>query len=71
MTDEIRKVTVTVEQVIAARVRVAGDEALERETPAWIVKLAKTPLPQGGSAGRGGPRRDPERRQEPVGGRRR
>jgi uncharacterized protein (DUF433 family) len=38
--NEDRTIKVTREQVLAARVRVAGDRALGRETPNWIHRLA-------------------------------
>lgn len=40
----MKRVVVTPTQVAAARVRVAGDKVLGRETPDWIVKLADTPV---------------------------
>lgn len=40
----MKRVVVTPTQVAAARVRVAGDKVLRRETPDWIVKLADTPV---------------------------
>jgi hypothetical protein len=46
------RVPVTVKQVLAAKVRVAGDKALKRSTPAWVVKLSQTPLPDDLSSGR-------------------
>jgi hypothetical protein len=42
---DLRRVEVTAEHVSAARLRVAADHALRRETPAWIIKLAKTAIP--------------------------
>ena len=40
----MKRVVVTPTQVAAARVRVAGDKVLGRETPEWVGKLADTPL---------------------------
>ena len=37
-------IEVTTVQVLAARVRVAGDRALGRETPPWIRRLAGTAI---------------------------
>jgi len=45
------QIKVTQEQVVAARVRVAGDKQLDRETPEWITKLAGTRLPADNSGG--------------------
>jgi hypothetical protein len=45
------QIPVTTKQVLAARVRIAGDKALKRETPAWIVKLSQTPLPASSQLG--------------------
>jgi hypothetical protein len=42
--EAMRQIEVTAEQVTAARVRVAGDRVLGRETPPWIVKLANTAI---------------------------
>lgn len=39
-------VPVAVRQVLGARVRVAGDKALGRTTPDWIVRLSETDIPR-------------------------